>query len=134
VKGLYAHNDVLHDKKDLIDTCKPIGNSTHVGQTQEMTQTNDNYLTADSPVHSIVKDKGYHFPIKISLTSSVPQLTEDVYLVRDLIDHVYQFSRMYWKSVSQQKLPVTIKYPEMVAQIYPHFEHDKLPDFRKENL
>jgi hypothetical protein len=41
---------------------------------------------------------------------------------------------MYWKSTDQQSLPVTIKYPEMVASIYPYFQHDKLPDFGKENL
>ncbi len=91
---------------------------------------NNTYYTYSSTV----SDKEHHFPIKISITSSVPHMVEDIYLVRDLIDQVYQFSRMYWKSVSQQNLPVTIKYPEMVAQIYPHFEDEKLPDFGKENL
>lgn len=33
-----------------------------------------------------------------------------------------------------RNLQVTIKYPEMVAQIYPYFQHDKLADFGKENL
>jgi hypothetical protein len=51
-----------------------------------------------------------------------------------LICLIYQFSRMYWKSVSQQNLPVTIKYPEMVAEIFPYFTHDKLPDHGKESL
>jgi len=55
-------------------------------------------------------------------------------VVKELLDQVYQFSRMYWKSISQQNMPVTIKYPEMVAEIYPYFEHDKLPDFGKKNL
>jgi hypothetical protein len=41
---------------------------------------------------------------------------------------VYQFSRLYWKSVRQQNLPVTIKYPEMVAQFYPYFQLEKLSD------
>jgi len=41
---------------------------------------------------------------------------------------------MYWKSVSQQNLPVTLAYPEMVAEIFPYFKYDKLPDFGKENL
>jgi hypothetical protein len=54
--------------------------------------------------------------------------------VKKLIDQVYQFSRMYWKSVSQQNLPVTTKYPEMVAEIYPHFEGGRLYDFGKKNL
>ena len=33
----------------------------------------------------------------------------------------FDFSRIYWKSVKQQNLPVTIKYPEMIAQMLPYF-------------
>lgn len=47
---------------------------------------------------------------------------------------IYKFSRMYWKSVKQQNLPITIKYPEMVAEIVPHFEDDYLPEFGRRNL
>lgn len=54
--------------------------------------------------------------------------------IKELIDLVYQFSRMYWKSISQQNLPVTTKYPEMVAEIFPHFEYGTLPPLWKENL
>jgi hypothetical protein len=74
------------------------------------------------------------FPVKLSLFCTEKDYFEDVAIVKELIDQVYQFSRMYWKSVKQQNLPVTIKYPEMVAQIFPHFEGDKLPDFGKNNL
>ena len=55
-------------------------------------------------------------------------------LLNQLIDQVYLFSRMYWKRVSQQNLPVTIKYPEMVDEIFSYFTHDKLPDHGKESL
>jgi hypothetical protein len=41
---------------------------------------------------------------------------------------------MYWKSVSQQNLPVTIKYPEIVAEMFPHFEGNEIPDFGKDRL
>ena len=78
--------------------------------------------------------KEYHFPVKITLSSTAKDMLEDMDLVEQLIDQVYQFSRMYWKSTNQQSLPVTIKYPEMVAEIYPYFQHDKLPDFGKESL
>ena len=44
---------------------------------------------------------------------------EKTALINQFIDQVYQFSRMYWKSTNQQSLPVTIKYPEMVAEIFP---------------
>jgi hypothetical protein len=83
---------------------------------------------------SVPTDREHHFPVKISFFSSKPELLDDPAATTELIDQVYQFSRMYWKSISQQNLPVTIKYPEMVAEIYPHFQHDKLPDFGKENL
>ena len=70
----------------------------------------------------------------VSHRTKQEELVEDVEVVRELIDQVYQFSRMYWKSISQQNLPVTTKYPEMVAEIYPHFQEDNLPDFGKSNL
>lgn len=79
-------------------------------------------------------DREHHFPVKISFFSSQAELVEDPATINQLIDQVYQFSRMYWKSVSQQNLPVTIKYPEMVAEIFPYFSQNKLPDFGKESL
>ncbi|MBK8711188.1 MAG: hypothetical protein IPL97_04775 [Niastella sp.] len=55
-------------------------------------------------------------------------------VIGGLIDQVYQFSRMYWKSISQQNLPVTTIYPEMVAKIFPYFDREELPEFGKKNL
>lgn len=78
--------------------------------------------------------KDHPFPVKLNLFCTEEGYFNEVSIVKELIDQVYQFSRMYWKSVKQQNLPVTIKYPEMVAQIFPHFEGDKLPDFGKNNL
>jgi len=83
---------------------------------------------------SKVADKEYHFPVKIKLTSTHLEVLEDESLVDLLIDQVYQFSRMYWKSVSQQNIPVTISYPEMVAQMYPYFKQPQIPEFGKDNL
>lgn len=84
--------------------------------------------------NSKVADKEYHFPVKIKLTSTHLELLEDESLVDLLIDQVYQFSRMYWKSVSQQNIPVTIAYPEMVAKIFPFFKQPKIPEFGTDNL
>lgn len=77
---------------------------------------------------------GYPFPIKLSIKCTREELARDYKTIKELIDQVYQFSRMYWKSVRQQNLPVTIKYPEMVAEIYPHFEGNGIPTFGKDNL
>lgn len=41
---------------------------------------------------------------------------------------------MYLKPILKQNLPVTTKYPLMVAEIFPHFEYGTLPPFGKENL
>ncbi len=75
-----------------------------------------------------------HFPVKLSLFCTDDDYFNDNDNIKEVIDQVYQFSRMYWKSVRQQNLPVTIKYPEMVAKIFPFFEGDKIPDFGKNNL
>ena len=77
---------------------------------------------------------GFPFPVKLKIKCSQPELEEDVKVIQELIDQVYQFSRMYWKSVRQQNLPVTIKYPEMVAQIAPHFNANDIPEYGKTNL
>ena len=84
--------------------------------------------------NSVLKPKDYHFPIKLSFRSTKPELLEDDNTIQQLIDQVYQFSRMYWKSISQQNLPVTTLYPEMVARIYPYFDDDNIPEFGKSNL
>src|SRR5690554_515514 len=77
---------------------------------------------------------GFPFPIKLKVECTQPKLVDDFKTVRELIDQVYQFSRMYWKSVRQQNLPVTIKYPEMVAEMLPHFDGNEIPEFGKDNL
>ncbi len=78
--------------------------------------------------------KSYPLPIKLHFQSTDDSILNDKEEVRLLIDQIYQFSRMYWKSVSQQKFPVTIKYPQMIAEMYPHFKDKKIPEFGKTNL
>jgi len=78
--------------------------------------------------------EGFPFPIKLKIECTQPELIEDIKTVKELIDQVYQFSRMYWKSVSQQNLPVTIKYSEMVAEMLPYFESKEIPPFGQETL
>jgi hypothetical protein len=65
---------------------------------------------------------GFPFPVKLTICSFRCGTDIDTATVEMLIGQVYQFSRIYWRSVRQQGLPVTIKYPEMIAEIMPHFE------------
>jgi len=84
----------------------------------------------------------YLFPIKVKIEKinfdrnsterDASKITESE--ATEMLNHVYQFSRMYWKSVKQQNLPVTVKYPEMIARIVPHFSDAELPPFGKTNL
>jgi len=80
------------------------------------------------------KADGYPFPLKLKLQCTDPELIKDIKIVTELIDQIYQFSRMYWKSISQQSLPVTIKYPEIIAEIAPHFLGNDIPAYGKNNL
>ena len=79
---------------------------------------------------------GFPFPVKLKIHCPNDYILQsDTNIITGLIDQVYQFSRIYWKSVKQQNLPVTIKYPEMVAQIAPHFSGGDIPaNIGKDNL
>lgn len=78
--------------------------------------------------------RSYPCPVKMRLSSTDKEILRDWDEVTQLVEQVYQFSRIYWKSVTQQNLPVTIKYPEMVAEKFPYFESRTMPAFGKRNL
>ncbi len=82
----------------------------------------------------IKKTEAWHFPIKLKIECTQPELLNEEIVVSNLIQQVYEFSKIYWKSVSHQNLPVTIKYPEMVAQMAPYFQDGLIPHFGKDNL
>jgi hypothetical protein len=105
------------------------GTYVKVGEREYLLFNNTRYNEASNPT-----PREYHFPVKIKLTSTNLELLEDKSLINLLIDEVYQFSRMYFKSVSQQNLPVTLAYPEMVAEMFPYFKYEKLPDNGKNSL
>ncbi|MBL0200343.1 MAG: hypothetical protein IPP81_09235 [Chitinophagaceae bacterium] len=105
--------------------------------------TSKYYQMDESPVQEAdfafytAKQDGYCPMHKDDLKGAIERLVDESdtdTLINKLIDQIYQFSRMNWKSVSQQNLPVTIKYPEIVPEIFPYFNNEKLPDFGKENL
>ena len=67
---------------------------------------------------------GFPFPVKLTIRCFGGNGADiDTPTIELLIGQVYQFSRIYWRSVRQQGLPVTIKYPEMIAEIMPHFDN-----------
>ena len=105
------------------------GSFYNIGRNQFLLCNNTRYKSDTK-----VKGNEYPFPIKLSINSTNQELINDEKAINDIIDQVYQFSRMYWKSISQQNLPVTIKYPAMVAEIFTHFESDFIPSFGQNSL
>lgn len=76
------------------------------------------------------KPAGYvidEYPIKIRIHHA-----QGVYLDEktqiNLIDQVYEFSRMYWKSLRQQSHPVTVKYAKLIADFAAKFENNTIPE------
>jgi hypothetical protein len=105
------------------------GTFINIGDGKYLLFNNTRY--SDDPIS---KSDGFPFPIKLAIDCTEKEQLNEMRVIRELIDQVYQFSRMYWKSVRQQNLPVTIKYPEMVARIAPHLEGGDIPAFGKNNL
>jgi hypothetical protein len=87
---------------------------------------------------SLNEREGFPFPLKISMQKFAPSKKEAIQPEADesaaLLDQVCRFSQLYWKSVSRQWMPVTLKYPEMLAQIVPHFKYADLSPMGKDSL
>ena len=77
--------------------------------------------------------KSYPFPLKLSI-SSYPHEELSKETVEGLLQQIGMFSKLYWKSVSVQHMPVTLLYPEMVARMFPYFQGGELPEMGKRTL
>lgn len=82
--------------------------------------------------------EGYPFPLKITIQQFLPDKNESIATSLEdaisLLEQVCRFSQLYWKSVSRQWMPVTLRYPEMLAQIFPHFKYKDLTESGSESL
>lgn len=99
------------------------GRYVNLGAKRYLLCNNTRYYNARFNPHD-----GFPFPVKLRIDSLNADDTLDAQTLKELIDQVYQFSRIYWKSIKQQNLPVTIKYPEMVAEMAPHFNEENIPE------
>ncbi|MEX2344757.1 MAG: Piwi domain-containing protein [Balneolaceae bacterium] len=92
------------------------------------------------------KIRSYPFPVKVYFDIAeenkpeegtkplLDQYLDDPEWVEELLEQVYQFSRLNWQTVSVKDLPVTVRYPEMVARKFPYFAGDVIPEFGKHNF
>ena len=95
---------------------------------------NHQYLLHINTNENGIKCKDAPFPLKLSLQSNRAGLLNDGDLVERLMRQVYEFSMLHWRSVNQPKIPVTVAYPRMVAEIFPWFDADVLPDAARRSL
>ena len=91
---------------------------------------NNSYLLFNTPRFEggEVALKGNPFPLRITLKANQPGLIDNPERVNQLLQQVYNFSGMYWKSISRQNMPVTIAYPSLLANFYMHFNSSLLPE------
>jgi len=123
--------DIVAFDTEATDLMPTSGTVIRVGNNQFLLYNSAKY---DETFATSKGKKDYPFPIKVKITTVGNDFQFNNTLYAELLDQVYKFSRMYWKSVKQQNLPITIKYPEMVAEIVPHFSDAELPPFGKTNL
>ncbi|HEY5591067.1 MAG TPA: hypothetical protein VIK55_08615 [Paludibacter sp.] len=104
---------------------------------------NYQYLLYNNQLTQATTDKiddreGFPFPLKISLQKFLPDTKVSTSMSEDeiilIFEQVCRFSLLYWKSVSRQWLPVTLRYPEMLAQIAPHFKYKDWGELGSESL
>jgi hypothetical protein len=122
--------DIVVFDDDFVEKMPYSGRYINLGNNTYLLCNNTRY--SDNNTRSI---EGYPFPVKLKIKCPSDSSLLTTLTINGLIDQVYQFSRIYWKSVKQQNLPVTIKYPEMIAQIAPHFTTGSIPsNIGKDNL
>lgn len=67
------------------------------------------------------------YPIKIKLYFS-KMINPTNQIINETLAQVYEFSRIYWKSLKQQCRPVTIIYSDLIAKYSANFQDNKVPD------
>jgi len=67
-------------------------------------------------------------PVKVKIVCSKNYNASDPYELRYLLDLVFQFSKLYWRSIKQKTTPVTIEYAKSLAEKIAYFETKELPN------
>ena len=100
-KDIIAFDNEVADKMPLSGTYIKVDKNTY------LVYNNSKYNQEEFD-----KNKGrklYHYPIEI-------------------IKQVHKLSRINWKTVDTQNLPITVTYPEYLARYIPYFTNDEIPN------
>ena len=66
-------------------------------------------------------------PLRIHFQCNREGYLEKEGMVLELLEQIYAFSYLHWRSVRQSPLPVTVKYPALIASFMPWFGRNFLP-------
>lgn len=66
-------------------------------------------------------------PLRIHVQCNREGYLEEEGVVQELLEQIYAFSYLHWRSVRQSPLPVTVKYLALIASFMPWFELNFLP-------
>ena len=93
------------------------------GKNEFLFFNNDRY-TAESTLFKGVD----RYPIKVKISASFAVEVLDENEILNLFDQIYQFSKMYWRSVKQISIPVTVEYSKSLSEKVSYFENKELPN------
>lgn len=116
----------INDTKSSIELCFDLNYESFMPQSGTYIELKKNeYLLFNNlrywekPINPIYQEE---LPIKIRIYDPYNSFSHHV-----LISQVYEFSRMYWKSLKQKAQPVTIIYSKLIAEYLAEF-CGQLPD------
>lgn len=69
----------------------------------------------------------HHFPIKLHIQGN-KQAKLDSDTIKELIEQVFQYSKLNYRTLAQQNLPVTLLAVELLADYVPYFNQKRIPD------
>jgi len=127
VNKTYSKDIVTFAGKD--DSTLPLsGSYIRYGHHKYLLYINDRFSWKEQTL------KCMPLPIKISLAANKEGYLNEPGVVNGLMQQVYDFCFMYWRSVRHSSLPVTVVYPEMLARIFPWFRDGVLPEIGERRL
>jgi len=130
---MVAFDENEKDKMPRSGTYISVGNSSFLLYNNEKY---DSFQFQDKVKKSKDPSRLYHLPLKVDIVCRNCKEEEKKDLVDSVLTQCYQLSRMCWSTIDQQNLPITVKYPSMLAKQVPFFENDIIPnpDFSCSNL
>lgn len=122
-------HDILAFDNTNCDIVPKTGTYINLGNNKYLLFNNPRYISENT-----TSNNNYPLPLILNLKCTNEKLIQDKKIVAELIDEIYQFSQLYWKSTSHQNLPITIKYPTLIAEFFPYFDGFEIPTYGQDKL